>query len=172
MKPMQSVSLAEDQGAAAEAGKGLLCTVFKSVSFIVVRKSPLKVLVIEDDTLTRVMLCKMLRSQKFTTIEASNGVEGFKLFMAENPDIILTDILMPEKEGLETIMEIRALNPDIPIIAMSGCNYAHDVDFLKMARKLGATRAIHKPIRPGDISTLMSSLGYCFTSEVISGSSL
>ncbi|MDF3022646.1 MAG: Response regulator, CheY-like receiver [Alphaproteobacteria bacterium] len=131
---------------------------FRRASYTVERNTAIKILVIEDDKLSRLMLCKILQSKKYTTIEAPNGAVGFKMFMEQKPDLILTDILMPEKEGLETILEIRACDADIPIIAMSGGGYEGNLNFLKMAAKLGATRTLTKPFKPSDILLLMSSL--------------
>ena len=137
---------------------GTLTTAFMRVSYIVERNSGVKILVIEDDGLTRLMLCKALRSKKYTTLEAPNGVLGLKMFLEQRPDVILTDILMPEKEGLQTILEIRAIDAKIPIIVMSGGGSAENINFLKMAGKLGATRTISKPFLPDDIISLMLNL--------------
>ncbi len=138
--------------------QGKLRAAFAKVSYIAQRNSGLKILVIEDDGLTRLMLCEILRSKKYTALEAPNGVLGLKMFVEQSPDVIITDILMPEKEGLETILEIRAMDAKIPIIAMSGGGTAENINFLEMAGKLGATRTISKPFRPDDILSLMLNL--------------
>ncbi len=132
---------------------------FMRISVIDLEAKTAKILVIEDDKMSRVMLCRVLRSKKYATLEASNGVTGLQLCKAEKPDLILMDILMPEKEGLETIMEIRAVDAKVPIVAMSGSGNAHELNYLQMAGKLGASRTIAKPFRPDEILSLMASLG-------------
>ena len=118
--------------------------------------SLIKVLVIEDDTLTRITLCKIFTKLNYRTVEACNGMMGMKMFRQEKPDIVLTDLLMPDKEGLETISEIRALNPDVRIIAMSGGGSMHNLNFLDLARKMGADYTLPKPFQPMDILSLLN----------------
>lgn len=117
----------------------------------------LKVLVIEDDTLTRVTLCRIFKKMNYETVEACNGFMGLKMFRQEKPDIVITDILMPDKEGLETIMELRAADSLVPIIAMSGGGSMKNMSFLQMAAKVGATRTLAKPFTPNDILEMLLS---------------
>ena len=77
----------------------------------------MKFLVIDDDELVRTMICSVLRNRKCTVYEAVNGEEGVKLAKEHSPNFVITDMLMPDKEGIQTIIEIKALNPDIKIIA-------------------------------------------------------
>lgn len=121
-------------------------------------KSRVKVLVIEDDTLTRLTLCNLLRKMDYSTVEACNGYTGLMAFRREVPDIIITDIIMPEQEGLETIAEMRAANPNVKIIAMSGGGTRRNANYLDLARQLGATETINKPFRPNDILSVLNSL--------------
>lgn len=119
-----------------------------------------KVLVIEDDTLTRVTLCRIFDKMGYATSEACNGMMGMKLFRQEKPQIIVTDLLMPDKEGLETISEIRAADGDVKIIAMSGGGSTQNFGFLELARKFGADFTLQKPFRPDDILNLMEKLSH------------
>lgn len=87
-----------------------------------------------------------MEGEDFHIFDARNGNEGIKIFKDEMPEIIITDIIMPEKEGLETIMEIsRMRQVDTKIIAMSGGGYVHAANYLDLALKLGADYVLEKP---------------------------
>jgi DNA-binding response OmpR family regulator len=79
-----------------------------------------------------------------TVLEASNGAAGLKRFREDDPDLVITDIIMPEREGVETIMALRKESPGTPIIACSGGG-GGGVDYLEIALKLGAQRVFPKP---------------------------
>lgn len=118
-----------------------------------------KVLVIEDDTLTRISLCRVLRKMNYETVEACNGYMGIAQFKRERPDVVITDILMPDKEGIATILEIRALDPGACIVAMSGgVEGLYRQDPLLMAEEAGVARTLKKPFHPADIQALMRTL--------------
>ncbi len=119
---------------------------------------PLKILVVEDDTLTRVTLCKLFQRMNFDTCEACNGYMALKMMHQEKPDVIVTDLLMPDKEGLETIVEIRRENTGVKIVAMSGGGHTHNMSFLDMAKALGADYTLAKPFRPNEILDLIKNL--------------
>lgn len=104
-----------------------------------------KVLVIDDDAkITRVLDLK-LRKAGYQVIVAANGEAGLHLFKAQQPDMVITDILMPGKEGLETIMELRRDFPEVKIIAMSGGGHVGAEEYLDLAKKFGAQYAFTKP---------------------------
>jgi DNA-binding response OmpR family regulator len=117
-----------------------------------------KVLVIEDDSLTRISLCRIFQKMGYATSEACNGLMGIKMFNQEHPHIVVTDLLMPDKEGLETITEIRAADNDVKIIAMSGGGSAQNFVFLDLALKIGANYTLSKPFKPVEILDLMNKL--------------
>jgi len=118
----------------------------------------LKVLIIDDDEVIRLTLGAILKKENCRVSEAGNGNAGIKLFRQERPDFVITDILMPDKEGLETISEIRAADAAVKIIAMSGGGSRRDMGFLKLAVRAGANGTIHKPFRPEEILSLMGHL--------------
>lgn len=118
-----------------------------------------KILVIDDDAVIRMVLRNLLKSRGFEFFEATNGVEGVAQFKRENPDLVITDMLMPNKEGLETIMEIRAHRPSVKIIAMSGGGNTQNMSFLEMAKKVGADAVVAKPFGPQDILTHIKNMG-------------
>ncbi|MDF3022644.1 MAG: two-component response regulator [Alphaproteobacteria bacterium] len=118
----------------------------------------LKILVIEDDTLTRTSLCRILGNLNYETHGACNGFEGLKLFRQIHPDLVVTDLLMPDKEGLSTITEMRTISPGTPIIAMSSGGPQKDMGFLDLAATFGASRTLVKPFTPRQILELMQDI--------------
>ncbi len=117
-----------------------------------------KVLVIDDDRMVRETVKIILESAGHTVVLASNGREGLKTFAADTPDIVITDILMPEKEGIETIAELRRLKPDLPIVAISGGGRIGNMNFLKLAESFGANHTLTKPFEPEEILRLVAEL--------------
>jgi len=105
-----------------------------------------RILLIEDDNEVRTMLRLTLIHFGHNVIEARNGKEGLELFKRANADLVITDIVMPEKEGLEVLIELREKQvPPVKIIAISGGGRQNVVDNLKMAKLLGAGRVLAKP---------------------------
>jgi DNA-binding NtrC family response regulator len=115
-----------------------------------------KILVIDDDTLVRNTIVRILARQGYQMLVAEDGGRGLRIFRAERPDLVITDIIMPEKEGLETIREILNECPDAKIIAISGGGRIRNMDFLEFAEKLGATEIIAKPFEPNDLLEMVS----------------
>lgn len=105
-----------------------------------------RILIIDDDDQVRAMLRRTLEAQGYEVAEAANGSLGIASFKHDPADLIITDIYMPEKEGLETIIELKRDYPDVRIIAISGGSRDMDLDFLPVAQKLGAVRTLAKPI--------------------------
>jgi two-component system, chemotaxis family, chemotaxis protein CheY len=105
----------------------------------------MKILVIDDDPLVRRSLEILLRLGGYEVTTASNGLLGLALFRDTLPDLVITDIIMPEQEGLGTIMAMRKEFPAAKIIAISGGGRMGNLDLLAAARLLGADDAIAKP---------------------------
>ena len=103
------------------------------------------VLVIEDDNTLRELIKDLFLHEDYCADTARHGKEAEKLLDNNEYDLVITDILLPEKDGLETIMHIRSRYPDIKIIAISGGGSIMAEDYLKIARLMGAHRAIEKP---------------------------
>ena len=110
-----------------------------------------RVLVIDDDEQVRALLYEILDRAGFQVMEASNGVEGLKLYRSQPADLVITDLIMPEKEGVETIMELRSQFPNARIIAISGGQRAGGRDYLPIAARLGARRTVAKPFSRQEI---------------------
>ncbi|RMF90686.1 MAG: response regulator [Nitrospinota bacterium] len=117
-----------------------------------------RILVIDDEAPVRRMLRQTLEYAGYTVVEAEDGKEGLKQYRAEPADLVITDILMPEKEGLETIRELRREFPETKIIAISGGGRSGVLDFLNVAEKLGAHRTFHKPFSLQDLLTAIREL--------------
>lgn len=111
-----------------------------------------RILVIDDDELMRSMLSQMLGRAGYEIILAANGHEGLKQFHAHAPfDLVITDLIMPGKEGIETMMELRHDHPALPIIAISGGGRTTGRDYLPIAAQLGARRTVAKPFTRQEI---------------------
>ena len=78
-----------------------------------------KILVVDDSKLTRMILVNTLQEGGFTVIQAENAKEGLELFKKENPDLVLTDLIMPGIDGIQMAQDIRKRNPKVPIILNS-----------------------------------------------------
>ncbi len=95
------------------------------------------------------MIAKMLRSvlekAGYLISAACNGKEGLLAQHRQPVDLVITDLIMPEKEGIETIIELRRTYPRLRIIAMSGGGRTAAADYLQIARHVGAARVIAKP---------------------------
>jgi DNA-binding response OmpR family regulator len=105
-----------------------------------------RILLIEDDNEVRTMLRLTLIHFGHTVIEARNGREGLELFKRANADLVITDIVMPEKEGLEVLIELREKQiPPVKIIAISGGGRQKAGDYLRLAKLMGAARVLAKP---------------------------
>src|SRR5437868_15503062 len=110
-----------------------------------------KILVIDDDALVRDTIVRILERKGYAVLVAADGVRGLHMFRSEQPDLVITDIIMPEKEGLETIREIRGEQPDAKIIAIYDGARNGNLDFLRMAGEFAASEIIPKPINPAEI---------------------
>jgi DNA-binding response OmpR family regulator len=117
-----------------------------------------KILVLDDEPSILLMIKKMLEKAGYEVIIASNGKEGMRLFDKENPDMVITDIIMPEKEGLETIFELRRMHPDLKIIAISGGGRISPDGYLPGAKLLGANMVFQKPLVQKEFLAAVASL--------------
>lgn len=106
-----------------------------------------RILIVDDESVIRSTLRQMLENAGHEIYEASNGDEALRSFGQFELDLVITDIIMPKKEGIETIRELRAKAPDVKIIAISGGDRRGRSDYLGMAIKLGANEVISKPFR-------------------------
>jgi YesN/AraC family two-component response regulator len=105
-----------------------------------------KIIVVDDEPSILLMLRKMLEKAGHEVDTASNGNEGITLFEKNKHDLLITDIIMPEKEGIETIIELHKKYPDLKIIAISGGGRFSPEGYLSGAKLLGANMVFQKPL--------------------------
>jgi len=117
------------------------------------------ILIIDDEESIRTSLGLMFKREGFNVLTADDGKKGMALFNKNQVDLVITDIVMPEKEGIETILELKKLLPDIPIIAISGGGRLAPDGYLKTAEQLGANYTFKKPFEQDDLlSTVYEAL--------------
>ena len=104
-----------------------------------------KILLIEDDLQFQSFVEEVLKAEGYQVFLAENGVQGSHMMKEVIPDLIITDLLMPQKDGVRLITEIRSSHPKIPIIAMSGGSSFFSPAFLEAAATLGASETLAKP---------------------------
>lgn len=109
------------------------------------------ILIVEDDNDLRTMLKVSLSRRKFTVLEAENGKEALTHFKPSVTDLVITDLIMPDEDGLKVIMRIRELKPSIKIIAISGGGKAGPGSYLNLAKALGADAIYSKPFSVNDM---------------------
>jgi DNA-binding NtrC family response regulator len=103
-----------------------------------------RILVVDDDAGIRGVVRAMLESVGFAVDLAANGREAIDMLGSDRYDVVITDLVMPEQEGITTIKEIRRFHPSLKVIAMSG---AFGGDYLRIAEYLGAHGTLAKPLR-------------------------
>ena len=108
-----------------------------------------RILIIDDDPDTRSMLEDILKSASHQTFTAADGKEGLKQYLANPADLVITDMFMPDKDGFETIVELRKKFPTLSIIAMTGKDSPTDI--LSIAQILGAAEVLQKPFTPAQL---------------------
>jgi CheY-like chemotaxis protein len=117
-----------------------------------------RILLIDDDDAVRTMLRLTLAEFGHDVIEARNGVEGLTLFSAAGVDLVITDIIMPGKEGVEVIVELLRLHPGLKIMAISGGGRVGPTDYLRIARYLGAAKVLAKPFSNEELLVALNEL--------------
>jgi len=108
-----------------------------------------RVLIVDDDPYIREGVHDVLKACGHSVIEAENGAVGLDRLATHSVDLVLVDLVMPRKEGIETIQEIRRAQPDKKIVAMSGCDAKGT--YLGFAKRLGADAVLSKPFQPADL---------------------
>lgn len=104
-----------------------------------------KILIVDDNSSLLEITREFLLRSGHVAITAANGKQAVDLFTAQSFDLVITDLIMPEKEGIETIIELRRAHPTLKIIAMSGGGRRGADDYLALAQMLGASRTLLKP---------------------------
>jgi CheY-like chemotaxis protein len=116
------------------------------------------ILVIDDNEIVLRLICDLLSRSGFEVLTAHDGKNGMKTYYSNSPSLVITDIVMPEKDGLEVIMELSKQEPKPKIIALSGGGRLGPDTYLHLAEHLGANRIIEKPIRPAELIEVVKEL--------------
>jgi len=118
----------------------------------------MKALVIDDEVEMRQLIAAILQQVGYEVRMAADGNLGFIEFEAFQPDLVITDIIMPNEEGIGLIRRIRMAQSSVPIIAVSGGSRTGSVDYLRMAKQLGANAILAKPFRKQELINLVQTL--------------
>ncbi len=110
------------------------------------------ILLVDDDEPFAVMIHKTLTLLGYAVIRARNGNEALQLYSPQTVDLVLTDLIMPDKEGLELITELRRAHPTVKIIAMSGGGRNTPEEYLPIARLFGAMTTLAKPFHQDELA--------------------
>jgi len=116
------------------------------------------ILVVDDDPQVLEVVGEMLRLEGHAVATAADGREAVVQFRSSVFDLVITDLIMPEKEGLETIAELKSIRASVPVIAMSGGGRVGPTDYLETARYIGAAATLAKPFTRSELISLVSSL--------------
>ena len=116
------------------------------------------ILLVDDDELFRVAVCRALRSAGYAVEQASDGKEALKIIAAEAPDVLITDILMPNIDGIELIGAVKRSHPGIQILVISGRAQLGSVDLLNLAAMVGADATLSKPFAPEELLEKVATL--------------
>jgi DNA-binding response OmpR family regulator len=117
-----------------------------------------RILIIDDYEPFRASVKDLLEANGYDVAVAVDGEDGIQQFRLHPFDLVLCDLFMPKKEGMETIRDLRLLSAGTPIISVTGLSDAFETDFLRMTRELGATRAITKPF---DVEEFLALVRQC-----------
>jgi DNA-binding response OmpR family regulator len=104
-----------------------------------------RILLVDDDDLSRGAVHKMLERSGYSVFSTGTGQEALAHYRKETPDLVITDLIMPEVDGLEIIQELRRRNPTVRILAISGGGRVDAEEYLSVARKFGAAEVLSKP---------------------------
>ena len=117
-----------------------------------------RVLVIDDEPQIRSMLRMMLERAGHEVEEAPDGIEGIRIYRNNPVDLIISDLIMPNKDGIGMIIELKKEFPDVKIIAMSGGGLNKPEGYLEGAKKLGAQQTLTKPIDRDELLRTVSDI--------------
>jgi YesN/AraC family two-component response regulator len=117
-----------------------------------------RILIIDDEPQIRSMLKLMLERDGYEVVEAPDGVEGLRVYRQNPADLIITDLIMPNKDGIGMIIDLKKEFPEVKIIAMSGGGLNKPDGYLKGAKKLGASCTLTKPIDREEILRVVAAI--------------
>jgi CheY-like chemotaxis protein len=116
------------------------------------------ILVVDDERPLRLVIRRLLETRGHRVVEAENGREALKLCHDETPDLVVTDVVMPEFDGLELVLALHKARPQIPLVAMSGAEYRGLLNQLTAAKSLGAVAILQKPFSVNEFMAVVEPL--------------
>jgi len=119
-----------------------------------------RILIIDDEEMMRGMLRQLLEREGYEVVDAADGAEGLNIHGRHPVELVITDLIMPDKEGLETILEFKQNYPDVKVIAMSGGGKIGPDNYLNLAEKFGAQFTLTKPFLMKDVLEAVGQLLY------------
>ncbi len=114
-----------------------------------------RILVIDDDVIVRQTITNVLTEAGYDVVSASDGAAGMRLYNRSRPDLVITDIIMPDQEGIQTLMEIHKVDPTAKVIAISGGGRTSNLRILDVARTMGANDTLAKPFDLEELLTVV-----------------
>ncbi len=108
---------------------------------------PATILIVEDEEPVRRMLRRVLERFGYSVLEAEDGVTGERVFREKDPDLVITDLIMPEGEGIGLIRSLKKIDPGVKIFVISGGGRIGPESYLPIALRMGALKAFQKPVR-------------------------
>ncbi|MEZ4456706.1 MAG: response regulator [Gemmatimonadales bacterium] len=118
----------------------------------------MQILLVDDDDLSRGTIHQMLERAGHAVVSTASGSKALELFQADRPDIVVTDLIMPDTDGLELIQELRKVDPKVKVLAISGGGRVNANEYLTVARKFGASGALAKPFSNQELKDAISAL--------------
>jgi len=118
----------------------------------------MKILVIDDEAAVRYAITRILETEGYEVTTAPDGLRGMAQFRLWHPDLVITDLIMPEQEGMQTIKQMREADTGVKILAISGGGRLVNVDFLQVARRLGADEVLAKPFDARELLSIVRQL--------------
>ncbi len=117
-----------------------------------------KIVIIEDDLIIRESLKEILEMNSYEVLATDTGIDLMKKITGFKPDVLITDIIMPDKDGIEIIIEVKKMLPNIILIAISGGGRIDSESYLNTAKYLGADATLKKPFTHDQLISLIKSL--------------
>jgi CheY-like chemotaxis protein len=117
-----------------------------------------RILVVDDNEDLRTTIQALLQADGFEVAVAADGEAALLLHRSHPADVVVTDLFMPDKDGIETIIELKKLYPTVKIVAMSGWTSTQGSDYLQVAREIGAAVTLQKPFDPLELSRVVRQL--------------
>jgi len=117
-----------------------------------------RILVVDDEDLVRFSVRHMLEDAGHVVEEAADGVEGIARIASQSFDLMVTDIVMPRKEGMETIAEAKQMQPGLRVIAISGGGPVGQFQYLELAKQFGADAVLSKPFKKQELIAMVDDL--------------